>query len=235
MRPEVKIAATLAFVVAVVATPREGFWAFGVHAGIVGGAMVVGRIPAAFAARRLLVALPFLLFAVFLPIVGGGERVDVLGMSLSESGLWAAWNIAAKAVIGAAASIVLAATTQVPEILTGLTRLRVPRVFVSIMGFMVRYLDVVIGELGRMRVALRSRGYAPRAVRDLRPLAATVGTLFVRSYERGERVYMAMLSRGFTGAMPASTPSGGSVAQWAAAGSVVALAAATAVAAWVLR
>jgi len=235
MQPEVKIAATVAFVVAVVATPREAIWAFGVHALVIAGLLVAGRIPPGFLARRLLVALPFVLFAVFLPFLGGGERIDALGVSLSRAGLWAAWNILAKALLGASASIVLAATTQVPEILVGLTRLRVPRIFVSIMGFMVRYLDVVIGELGRMRVALRSRGYAPRRLRDARPLAATLGTLFVRSYERGERVYLAMLSRGFTGTMPVTDRASAGAMQWAGAAAVVTLAAATAATGWLLR
>lgn len=235
MHPEVKIAATLLFVITVVATPRHAVWAFGVHAAIVVGLMAAGRLPPRFVARRLLVALPFVLFAAFLPFLGGGARIEALGISLSEEGLWAAWNVLAKALIGASASIVLAATTQVPDILTGLTRLKAPRVIVSIMGFMVRYLDVVIGEFGRMRVALRSRGFAPRRIRDARPLAATLGTLFVRSYERGERVYLAMLGRGYAGAMPVIPGSVGGVAlQWAAAAGLVALAAATAAAGWML-
>jgi cobalt/nickel transport system permease protein len=235
MHPEVKIAATLAFVLAVVATPREAIWAFGMHALVIAALLAVGRIPLSFLARRLLVALPFVLFAAFLPFVGGGESMEFLGLTVSRAGLWAAWNVFAKALLGASASIVLAATTKVPALLIGLTRLRAPKVFVSIMGFMVRYLDVVVGELGRMRVALRSRGYAPRRLQDARPLAATVGTLFVRSYERGERVYLAMLARGFTGTMPAVSPPSSAAAQWGAAAGLVALAAATAALGWALR
>lgn len=235
LRPEVKLAATLGFVAAVVATPREVLWAFGVHAGLVTALIVMARLPPGFVARRLLIEIPFLAFAVFLPFVGGGERIEVLSVSLSTGGLWAAWNILVKATLGATASIVLAATTQVPEILTGLSRLRAPRALVSIMGFMVRYLDVVIGDLSRMRVALRSRGYAPRRIGEAGALAATAGTLFIRSYERGERVYLAMLARGYTGSMPdteEATPGG---AQWAAAAAFAAVAATVASVAWVLR
>ena len=98
-----------------------------------------------------------------------------------------------------AASIVLAATTPVAELLRGLERLRVPRVLVAIAGFMVRYLDVIAGEVRRMRVARLSRGHDPRWIWQARAVAASAGTLFIRSYERGERVHLAMLSRGYAG------------------------------------
>ena len=92
-RPQCKIAATLLFVLAVVATPREAFWAFGLYALALVGLARIGRVPFGLLARRLVIELPFLLFAVFLPVVGRGPRVEVLGMSLAMGGLWAAWNI----------------------------------------------------------------------------------------------------------------------------------------------
>ena len=86
--------------------------------------------------------------------------------------------------------------------LKGLERLRMPALLVQIMGFMIRYLDVVTADLGRMITAMRSRGVDPRAPRHWPALARTLGALFVRSYERGERVHLAMLSRGYDGSMP---------------------------------
>ena len=185
-----KLAATLLFVAAVVATPREAMWAFGVHAAIVGVIAAIARIPPQFILRRLIIEIPFLLFAAFLPFLGGGERIEILGIALSQEGLAAAWNIVAKATLGLTASIVMAATTQVPDILKAFDRLRFPQVITSIMGFMIRYLDVVVGEFNRMRVALQSRGYRPRWFGQARALASAAGTLFVRSFERGERVYL---------------------------------------------
>jgi cobalt/nickel transport system permease protein len=231
----VKLAATLAFVIVVVATPREAFWAFGAHAALVVAAAAAARLPPSFLLRRLLIEAPFLLFALFLPFLGRGERLEVIGLSLSREGLWAAWNIFAKATLGAAASVILAATTRVPDLLKGFSRLRFPRVLVAMMGFMVRYLDVIIGELGRMRTALRSRAYRPRWAGEARALAAVAGTLFVRSYERGERVYLAMQARGYQGVMPELEAAAAPPAQWGAALSVVALAATVASLAWVLR
>jgi cobalt/nickel transport system permease protein len=185
--------------------------------------------------RRLVIEIPFLLFAVFLPFFGGGKHIDILGVSLSQEGLAAAWNIVAKATLGAAASIVMAATTQVPDILKAFDRLHFPRVITSITGFMIRYLDVVVGEFNRMRVALQSRGYRPHWFGQARALAAATGTLFVRSFERGERVYLAMQSRGYTGVMPRLEQGGAPALQWTGAAAVVALAAAAAVLGWVLR
>ena len=230
-----KLAATLLFVVAVVATPREAFWAFGAHAALVAVAAAAGRLPPGFMARRLLIEVPFLLFAVFLPFLGRGERVEVLGVALSQEGLWAAWNILAKATLGTAASLILAATTPVPDLLKAFGRLHFPRVLVAMMGFMVRYLDVVIGELGRMRIALQSRAYHPRWFGEARALAAAAGTLFIRSYERGERVYLAMQARGYRGVMPEFEATAAPAGQWVAALGVVALAAAVAAMGWVLR
>jgi cobalt/nickel transport system permease protein len=116
--------------------------------------------------------------------------------------MWAAWNIIAKAGLGASASIILAATTEVPDLIRGLGRLKVPAVMVSIASFMMRYLEVIAGELTRMRQAMASRGYDPRWLSQARPIAYGAGAMFVRSYERGERVHQAMLSRGFSGEMP---------------------------------
>jgi cobalt/nickel transport system permease protein len=203
MAPEVKIAATVAYVFAVVATPRDALWAFGGHAVLLVGAVALAGLPPVLVLRRLRIEVPFLLFAAFMPFTGAGPRVDVLGLSLSEPGLWSAWNIVAKGTLGVAASIVLAATTPVADLLRGLDRLHVPRVITAIAGFMVRYLGIVAGEGRRMHVARQSRGYDPRWLWQARGIAASAGTLFVRSYERGERVYLAMLSRGYDGTMPA--------------------------------
>jgi cobalt/nickel transport system permease protein len=101
-----------------------------------------------------------------------------------------------------AAALTLAATTEPTELLRGLQRLRVPDLLVQIAGFMVRYLDVVTAELGRMTVAMRSRGCDPRSPRHWPALARALGALFIRSYERGERVHLAMLSRGYDGRLP---------------------------------
>lgn len=202
MAPHHKIAAMAASILAIVVTPREQFWAFGAYGLIVLVLLGVGEIPIGFYLRRVVVEAPFVAFAVLLPFFGGGERVDLVGLDVSLEGLWAAWNILAKATLGVSLSIVLAATTEIPDILRGLDRLRVPRLITAIAGFMVRYLDVLASELSRARVAMTARGHDPRFFWQARPLAVSAGALFVRSFERGERIHHAMLARGFDGVMP---------------------------------
>jgi cobalt/nickel transport system permease protein len=111
-------------------------------------------------------------------------------------------GIAARSILGASASLLLVATTEIADLLRGLERLRAPRLLTQIAAFMVRYLEVIVGEVGRQRRAMTARGYDPRWLWQLRPLTAGLGVLFVRSYERGERVHAAMRARGFDGGMP---------------------------------
>ncbi|MDK9495724.1 cobalt ECF transporter T component CbiQ [Streptomyces katrae] len=213
--PHCKIAATFAFVVVVVSTPREAVWAFAGYAVLITAAAAAARIPAGFLLRRMLIEVPFVLFAVLMPFVSQGERVEVLGMSLSVSGLWGAWNVLAKGTLGVAASVLLASTTELRALLLGLQRLKLPPLLVQIASFMIRYGDVITDELRRMSIARRSRGFEARGVRHWGVLAKTAGALFIRSYERGERVYLAMVSRGYAGSMPVIDDVTATGAQWA--------------------
>jgi cobalt/nickel transport system permease protein len=180
-----------------VATPRDAFWAFGAYAGIVVAVACLARIPLRVLGRRLAIELPFVAFAVLLPVVGTGPYTEVLGLSLSVPGLWGAWSILVKGTLGVAATGILVATTDVRDLLQGLEKLHVPRTFTAIATFMIRYTEVIAGELRAMRIARISRGHDPRWIWQARAVAATAGTLFIRSYERGERVYLAMASRGY--------------------------------------
>ncbi|MGQ5265106.1 cobalt ECF transporter T component CbiQ [Micromonospora sp. ZYX-F-536] len=234
--PEVKIVAMVVFTVAVVATPREAFWAFGAYALLVAAVAALARVGPRWLLSRALIELPFVLFAVALPFLGTGERVEVLGLRLSEDGLHGAWNILAKGTLGVLASLLLAATTTTRDLIVGLDRLHCPQVLTQIATFMLRYLDVLVGEARRMRVARISRGDDPRFLWQLRGFAAGIGALFLRAFERGERVYLAMLSRGYTGRMPAVWQGDGAATagQWLVAATVPVLAASIAATAVVL-
>ncbi|HYG94071.1 MAG TPA: cobalt ECF transporter T component CbiQ [Nocardioides sp.] len=197
-----KILGLLVFVVSVVATPREWYPAFAGFLLVLVTVIALAQVPFGYLARRMVIEVPFLVFAALMPFVAQGPRVDVLGLSLSESGLLGAWGLAVKGSLGVLASLTLAATTEATEVVRGLQRLRLPDLLVQIMAFMVRYLDVVTADLARMLTAMRSRGVDPRSPRHWPALARTLGALFVRSYERGERVHLAMLSRGYDGRLP---------------------------------
>ena len=197
-----KIGAVLVGVLAVVVTPTHAVWAFGLHALVLELVVLAARLPVRTVLRRMTLELPFLLFAALMPFVGPAPDVHVAGIDLSRAGLWSAWGIAVRGTLGVGASVVLAATTTVPDLLDGLRRLRVPVLLVATIGFMVRYAEVLTGELQRMRIARVSRGADPRWLWQGRAVAASAGSLFVRSYERGERVHLAMAARGFDGTFP---------------------------------
>ncbi len=198
----IKLLALLGFMLTVVATPRE--WA-SVYAGYLGVLVVVivwSTVPPLYIARRMVIEVPFVVFAALMPFIATGPRTELFGLTVSEPGLLAAWGLLAKGTLGVIASLTLAATTEPRDLLAGLEKLRFPNQLVQIMGFMIRYLDVVTDEMGRMRVARESRGFTARNIRHWPVVARSAGALFIRSYERGERVHLAMLSRGYTGTMP---------------------------------
>jgi cobalt/nickel transport system permease protein len=236
---EVKIACLLVFVLAVVATPREMFWPFAIYAATILVVWRIARIPLRWILPRLLIEAPFLVLAVLLPFSEGGDRVTVAGLHLSVAGLYAAWGIVIKGTLGVAGSLTLAATTSARELPVGLSRLGVPAMVTSMLVLMIRYVDLLTAEAARMRMARMSRGDSPRTLHQAGAIAKGVGALFLRSYERGERVYLAMLSRGFDGRVPEMAAVGAGSRAGAAQWSVVMLPAVAAVtvsiAAWVSR
>jgi cobalt/nickel transport system permease protein len=198
----VKILALLGLMIVVVATPGQWYAAF---AGYLGGLLVVialSRVPLTYLLPRMVVEVPFIVFAVLLPFLALGPRTEFLGLTVSAPGLLAAWTLLAKATLGVLAGLTIAATTEPQEVVRGLERLRLPNTMVQIMAFMIRYLEVVGDDLRRQQIALASRGFSARNPQHWPILARSAGALFIRSYERGERVYLAMLSRGYTGRMP---------------------------------
>lgn len=200
--PECKLVALVAFLVAVALVPHGQALPYAVHAAVLLVVAVWARARPAFLARRLLIEVPFVAFVVLLPFVTAGPRVELLGVGLSEAGLWTAFGITAKATLAVLAAGVLATTTSAPELVAGLERLRAPRVLTAVAGFALRYVQVVMDELATLRHARIARGDDPRWIWQVRTIARSAGTLVIRCFERGERVHVAMLARGFDGRMP---------------------------------
>ncbi|WP_107706172.1 cobalt ECF transporter T component CbiQ [Nocardioides allogilvus] len=196
-----KVAGLVGFMLVVVATPVPWLPAFAAYAAVLAVLVVLSGVPVPYLARRMVVETPVLVFAALLPFVATGPQVEVLGVSLTEAGLVAGGGLVMKATLGVLASLLLAATTDPRDLLIGLERLRVPAQLVQIMGFMVRYLDVVTDELRRMKTARESRGFTARNPRHWPVIGRSAGALFIRSFERGERVHLAMISRGHNGSL----------------------------------
>ncbi|MDN5790764.1 MAG: cobalt ECF transporter T component CbiQ [Micrococcales bacterium] len=214
----VKIVALVLFVLAVVATPREAFWPYAAHLTALVGAVLVSRVPLSYIGTRMVVEVPFVVFALLVPFVAIGPRVAVGPFEVSAPGLVAAWALLAKGTLGVIASLLAAATTEARDLVAGFERLRLPQPLVQIMSFMLRYTEVVAGELSRMRIARDSRGFRARSIRQWPVLGHTLGALFIRSYERGERVHLAMLSRGYAGRLPSLHPRTATSGEWAVGG-----------------
>lgn len=197
-----KILSLLGFLFVVVSTPITNYLSYLAFFIAIGMTIYAAELPIVTVLRRSLIEIPFILFAFLMPFFGSGESFEIAGFTIYLEGLLAGSAIVAKGTLGVLGAIVLSSTTTAREILKGLERLRLPAIMVNIASFMLRYINVVTDEMERMRIARASRGFEPRGIRDWRILASVVATLFIRSYERGERVHLAMLSRGFTGEMP---------------------------------
>jgi cobalt/nickel transport system permease protein len=194
--PHLKVLALVAFVLVVVATPGDAYPLFAGYLALLTGVVLWSGVPPTYLLKRTVVEVPFVVFALLIPFVSHGPRTEVWGVTVSEPGLVAAGALLMKGTLGVLASLVLAATTEPHDVVRGLERLRMPAPLVQILAFMVRYLDVVGDELGRMRIALVSRGFTARNPRHWPVIASSAGALFIRANERGERVHLAMLSRG---------------------------------------
>jgi cobalt/nickel transport system permease protein len=189
--PRVKIIGLLLVAVVAASTPA-GAWAALVAYVVIGVALAVAaRLPLRHTLRRMTIEIPFLFGALVLALVAadGGMRGGTLALKLTASVL---------------AMIVLSSTTPFPRLLHGFEALRAPRMLVLIVSFMWRYLHVLGEEWHRMRVAREARGHRARWLWQERSIGPLIATLFLRSLQRGERVYLAMASRGFSGGVPAT-------------------------------
>jgi cobalt/nickel transport system permease protein len=156
---------------------------------VVEGALIVvlvllSRVPVLFLLKRLL---------LFEPLMLGAALVALL----SPDGLLRFLVVLIRSNLAVAVMILLANTTPFSEILRVLRRLRVPALFLTIISLMYRYLYLVIDQAERMERARKSRTFVRRGARTWHVWSGLVAMLFVRSTERAERIYAAMLARGW--------------------------------------
>ncbi len=165
---------------------------------------LAARVPLGYLAKRLLLVLPFVLVIIlFIPFLTPGEAVwrpslGGLEFSVTREGLRTATNVLAKAMLCALALFLLASTTRFDHLLRALEALWVPRIILLILSFLYRYLFILIEQAQQMKRARDARSVHPRRL-QLRAAGGIAGVLFLRTYERAERVYEAMLARGFDG------------------------------------
>ena len=197
-----KIIAAIAFILVVVSTPVTQWGAFVAYFIWLLAVVLIAKIPFSLLFKRSLIEIPFVFFAILMPFFGSGEMIQVGPFDLYREGLIAGAGIVVKGTLGVMTAIILSTSTTAREILRGLERLKLPMLMVQIASFMLRYVNVVNDEMERMKVARESRGFEATGIKHWKVLATAAGALFIRSYERGERVHLSMLSRGYVGVLP---------------------------------
>ena len=209
--PRVKLVGTLAFILAVTVTPPPAWPAFSVLLMLVLGLIGAAHLSLVVGLRRSMIAIPFtLVVALSIPFTTAGQPLFRLHLfswplTITDQGLLMFWAVVLRAWLSVLAAGLLTATTHFVELLQAMKSLGLPKVMVSVISFMYRYIFVLVDEAMRLSMARDSRSADPdgRGGGSLlwraQVLGGMIGTLFLRSYERSERIYAAMLSRGFRG------------------------------------
>ena len=195
--PRAKVVVTLAFVVTVASFDRYTVAALMPFAVFPIALAVLGRLPAGYLAKNVALAIPFaLLIGLFNPFFDR-EVVFHLGSLPVTTGWISCASIVVRALLTLGAALVLVALTGFPAVCAALEGLGMPRVFAAQMQFLHRYLFVLVDDAARSTraLALRSGGNAPRPT----TVASLLGLLLLRTWQRAERIHLAMLARAYQG------------------------------------
>jgi len=167
--------------------------------------MTIGEIPLLFILRKVLLVSPFAVFiGIFNPLLDTGQVLVFSGLTIS-AGWVSFFSILLKFLLTISAALLLIATTPFPGICHALRRLGMPSLFVSQLLFLYRYIFVLAEEAMRMVRARDMRSFGAKGT-GIKVFVRIIGTLFLRTLERAERIYSAMLSRGFQGDIPILKP-----------------------------
>lgn len=203
--PRIKLISVLTFILFVIFTKPASFIAFALYGILIFALILLSKIPFSFFLKRSLVIMPFVLMvAIFIPFIKEGEVVSAyslgsLKLKLTYEGLLILWNCLVKAYLCILSMVLLISSTRLSDLLKALEKLRCPLIFTMILSFMYRYIFVIQDELMKMRQAKEARSVGGSVWFHTKVMSNMIGVLFMKSYERGENVYLAMRSRGFEG------------------------------------
>jgi cobalt/nickel transport system permease protein len=209
--PRVKVVATFSFILSNVLLPDGAWLAFAAAWVFLLVATLLARLTPGYTLKRSLLALPFILAAVTIIFTLPGRPLPALQvgpwlLTPTDAGLLRFASIATRSWLSVQMAVLLVATTSFPDVMHALRHLRMPALLVAIISFTYRYLFVLIDEalrLMRARDARSARLPDRRRGRSLlwqaRVAGNMAGQLFLRSYDRSDRVYQAMLARGYQG------------------------------------
>ena len=201
--PRAKLIGLSGITLIAVSAPLSAWPVYAACAAALAAIAATARVSPGTVWTRARLVLPLVLFVgVFVPFVRRGDPIDLGPVTASNQGLETFATVTAKAILGTFSAVLLGATTSFPDVLHALERLKAPKLLVLIAAFMYRYLFTIVDEVQRMRAALAARGYAPRHALQAQAIGRVATTLFLRTYERAERVHLAMLARGWSQSMP---------------------------------
>jgi len=201
--PRAKLVVVVVFTALVVSVPKYELAALFPYAILPFALLVFGGIPLGFVAKHLLLVSPFVIFiAIFNPLYDAAPVLVRFGPRAFHvrGGVLSCANICGKFVLTVSALVALVSTTRFHDLLKALGWFRLPKLFVAELGFLYRYLFLLVDTVMHLKRArdCRAVGPAPLA-RRLKVTGSMVGNLFIRTLERGERVYAAMAARGYDG------------------------------------
>jgi len=199
--PRVKVLATALFVLTVISFSKYEvlelvpFFLFPVLL------ITLGDIPAGLILKKVVIASPFAVFVgLFNPVFDTRTMLVLFGVPVS-GGWISLLSILLKFMLTISAVLVLIATTSFPGVCQALRRMGAPALFISQLLFLYRYLFVLVEETMRIVRARDLRSFGKRG-REATVAVRIIGSLFLRTMERAERIYRGMLSRGFRGDIP---------------------------------
>jgi len=211
--PRVKLVLSLAFIFTIALIPHGVWPVYILLLAIIFSIIILSRLGFAYVLKRSALALPFILaaFPVIFTIKGDPLASITVGswvLTASVYGVERFISITFKSWISVQTAIVLASSTPFPDLLMAMRAIHVPRLLVAIFGLMWRYLFVLVDEALRLMRARLARsgetGLPDRKTGGSIAWRAQVtggmaGSLFLRALERSDRIYNAMLSRGYDG------------------------------------
>ncbi len=209
--PRIKVVLTLAYLLAMALTPHGAWPVYVLLLSLVAVATILSELGVKFVLGRALVALPFTLAALPLAFTVEGRPwihlpLGVVTLTATDAGVERLVSVAVRSWGSVAAVIVLTGSTPFPQLLVAMRALRLPRLLVSIVGLMWRYLFVLVDEAARLlrARAARSGGRGQRHTGGslmwrAHVTGSLVGTLFLRAFNRADRIYAAMVARGYDG------------------------------------
>jgi cobalt/nickel transport system permease protein len=206
----VKLLLALGFILTTSLLPVGAWAVYIILFALIFSAEILSELGSGYVLRRSALALPFMLAALPLIFTTPGPAlasIPVGAWSISLPGVERFTSITIKSWLSVQAAILLAVTTPFPEILKAFRRLRLPRLLVAMIGLMWRYLFILVDEALRLTRARAARsGLSAQTARPGGSLGwraqvtgGMAGSLFLRSLERSDRVYLAMVSRGYDG------------------------------------